>query len=99
MRCVAATGRVVEAPRLLGIVAADTMQPIDRLVGHRLGEVERLAVLALLNTDELLVLGDHRVELTGLGSQETPVVVEPPGVGPVIERAGWPLLLLRCQMP
>ena len=54
------------------------MQPIDRLVGHRLREVERLPVLSLLNADELLVLGDHRVELTGLRSQETPVVIEPP---------------------
>ena len=75
------------------------MQPIDRLIGHRLGEIERLAVPALLNADELLVLGDHRVELTGLGSQEAPVVVKPPTVGPMGERTRRALLLLRRQMP
>src|SRR5205814_2286859 len=61
--------------------------------------VERLAVLALLNADELLVLGDHRVVLTGFGSQEAPVVVKAPGVGPVVERTGRALLLLGRQMP
>jgi hypothetical protein len=80
-------------------MTANTVQPVDRLVGHRLREVERLAVLALLNPDELLVLGDHRVVLTGLGRQEPPVVVKPPGVGPVIKRTGGTLLLLRRQMP
>ena len=99
MRRMAATGRVVQAPRLLGVMAANAVQPVDRLVGHRLWEVERLAVLTLLNPDELLVLGDHRVELTGLGSQETPVVIEPPAVRPVVKRTGRALLLLRRQMP
>src|SRR5204862_663818 len=96
---VTASGRVVKAPRLLGIMSPNAMQPVDRLVGHRLREVERLAVLALLNADELLVLGDHRVVLTGFGSQEAPVVVKAPGVGPVVERTGRALLLLGRQMP
>ena len=75
------------------------MQPIDGLVGHGLGEVERLAVLALLNADELLVLGDHRVVLTGLGSKEAPVVIEAPRVGPVVKRTGRALLALGRQVP
>src|SRR5207247_1963389 len=99
MRRVGGAGRVVEAPGLLGIVTPDAVEPIDRLVGYRLGEVEGLPVLSLLNPDELLVLGDHRVVLTGLGSKEAPVVVEAPGVGPVIERAGRALLLLGRQVP
>src|SRR5947209_11365483 len=96
---VTATGRVVKAPRLLGVMSPNAVQPVDRLVRHRLGEVERLAVLALLNADELLVLGDHRVVLTRLGSQEAPVVVKSPGVGPVVKWTGRPLLLLRGEVP
>src|SRR3954451_24289953 len=99
MRRVAAPGRVVQHPRLLAIMAPDAMQPVDGLVAHRLGEVERLAVLTLLDTDEALVLGDHRVVLTGLRRQEPPEVVEAPRVGPVIERTGRALLLLRRQVP
>ena len=99
MRRMTATGRVVEHPRLLGIVAPNAVQPIDRLVGHRLRKIERVAVPALLNTDELLVLGDHRVELTRLGREKPPVVIKPPAVGPVIKRTRGALLLLGGQMP
>ena len=99
MRRVAAPGRVVQEPRFRRIMAPHAMQPVDRLVGHRLREVERLPVLALHDPDELLVLGDHRVVLAGLRSQETPVIVKPPGVRPVAERAGRSLLPLRRQVP
>src|SRR3954451_14253413 len=99
MRRVAAPGRVVQHPRLLGIMAPDAMQPVDGLVAQRLGEVERLAVLALLDADEALVLGDHRVVLTGLRGKEAPEVVKAPGVGPVVERTRRALLLLRRQVP
>jgi hypothetical protein len=51
----AAAGRVVQHPRLLGVLGADGVQPPHGLVGDVVGEVVELAVLALR---------DPRVELS-----------------------------------
>ena len=99
VRRVAAAGGVIEHPRLRRVVATYPVQPVDGLVGHRLGEVERLFVVAVDDTDEPLVLRDHRVVLTGLWRQEAPEVVEPPSVGPMVERSGRSLFTLRGQVP
>ena len=72
VRCVAATGRVVHHPRLGGVLRADRVQPLDRLVGEVVGEVVLLAVLALGHPDRPVVLGDDRVVLAGGAARGTP---------------------------
>ena len=62
---VAAAGRVVDEERLRGILRTNAVEPLDRLIGHRVGEVVRIAlvVVALVDPDDLLVLGEARVPL------------------------------------
>ena len=93
---VRAAGRVVDEPRLVGLLRAHAVQPLDRLVGHRVGQVE---ALLLRRPDRRLVLRDHRVVLARLAAQEAPEVVEPEPVGPAVERARRTLLMVRRQMP
>ena len=96
VRRVRAARRVVDEPRLVGLLRAHAVQPLDRLVGHRVGQVE---VLLLRRPDRRLVLGDHRVVLARLAAQEAPEVVEPEPVGPAVERARRTLLMVRRQVP
>ena len=80
-------------------MTAHAVYPVDGLVGHRLGEVERLPVSALLHADELAVLGNHRVVLAGLGREEAPVVIKAPRIRPVVERPRRALLALGGEVP
>ena len=78
VRRMRAAGRVVHEPRLLCILRPDRVQPLDRLVGQVIREVVRLSVLAWLDAERGVVLGDDRVVLTCGAAQESPVVVESP---------------------
>ena len=71
------------------------MQPGDRLVGHVVGQV--LAV-AFRYADDVLVLRDERVVLPALPAEETPEIVEAPGVGLAVERPRRPLLVIRGEV-
>ncbi len=85
----AAAGRVVHHPRLVRVLRPHRVQPLDRLVGHVVREVVRLAVLALGHAERPVVLGDDRVVLTGRPGQEAPPVVEAPGPS-ASDRTGRP---------
>ena len=95
----AAAGRVVDEPRRLGLLRADAVEPVDRLVREVVGEVVRIVLRALRHADRLLVLGDERVELPCLASQEAPEVVEPEPRRPAVERPSRSLLVVRRQVP
>ena len=99
VRRVRAAGGEVHEPRLARILGAHIVQPPDRLVGHVIGEVVLLPVLALRHPDRLVVLGDDRIPLPGLTAQEPPEVVKAPGVRPPAERARRALLAIRRQVP
>ncbi len=99
VRGVAAAGRVVHEPRLLRVLGADRVQPLDGLVGEVVGEVVLLAVLALRYAEHRVVLGDDRVVLAGGAAQEAPEVVEAPGQRPPVERPGGALDVVRRQVP
>ena len=99
MRCVAAAGREVGEPRLLGILRVNPVQPLDRLVGHVVRQVVRLLALAFRDADGRVVDRDHGIPLARLAAEEAPEVVEPPGVRPPVERAARPLLVVRRQVP
>ncbi len=99
VRRVAAAGREVGEPRLLGILCVNPVEPLDRLVGHVVRQVVRLVALAFRDADGRVVDRDHRVPLAGLAAEEAPEVVEPPGVRPAVERAARPLLVVRRQVP
>ena len=71
---------------MCGVVGADRVQPLDRLVRDVVGEVVQLPVLALGHAEDRVVLGDDRVVLAGRAGQEAPPVVEAPGLRPVLER-------------
>ena len=87
VRRVRGARRVVDEPRLVGVVGADRVDPLDRLVGDVVREVVELPVLALRHADDRVVLDDDRVVLAGRAGQEAPPVVEAPGLRPVVERA------------
>src|SRR3954451_23457823 len=55
-----AARRVVRKPRLVRVLRAYTVQPLDRLVGHRIGQVE---AFVRRWPEGRLVLGDPRVIL------------------------------------
>ena len=99
VRRVAAAGRVVHEPRLLRVLRADGMKPLDGLVGEVVREVVERAVLAVLHAQSRVVLGDDRVVLAGRAGQEAPPVVEAPAQRPVVERPGGAHLATRREVP
>ncbi len=99
VRRVGGTGGVIHHPRLLGVLRAHGVQPLDGLVGEVVGEVVGLAVLALRHADNGVVLGDDRVVLARSAGQKPPIVVESPSQRPVVERPGRSLHVVRGQMP
>ena len=99
VRRVAAPGRVVQEPGLVGVLGTNGVQPLDRFVGDVVGEVVELAVLALRHTRRRVVLGDDRVVLTGGAGQEAPPVIEAPAERPVVERSGGAHLAAGRHVP
>ena len=99
VRGVGAAGGVEDHPRLVRVLSAHRVQPLDRLVGDVVGEVVELAVLALGDAQRPVVLRDDRVVLAGGAAEETPPVVEAPRLGPVIERAGRALHVVGREVP
>ena len=99
VRGMGAAGGVEEHPRLVRVLGTDRVQPLDRLVGDVVGEVVELAVLALGDAQRPVVLGDDGVVLAGGAAEEAPPVVEAPGLGPVVERTGRALHVVRREVP
>ena len=96
MRRMSAPGREVHEERLLLVLRPHPVQPLDRLVGHRVREVE---VLVLGHADRRVVLRDHGIELARLAAEEAPEVVEAPGVRPAVEGARRALHVVGRQVP
>ncbi len=101
MRRVAAAGREVGEERLLGILGADVVEPLDRLVRHGVRQVVRVGLIAVarIDADDLLVLGEDRVVLAGAATEEPVEVLESPADRPAIERTGRPLESVGGQVP
>ena len=99
MRRMGGAGGVIDEPRLVGVVRADGVQPLDGLVGDVVREVVELPVFALGDAENRVVLGDDRIVLAGGAGQEPPPVVEAPGLRPVLEGAGRPHLAARRHVP
>ncbi len=101
VRRVAAPGREVDEERLGRVLRPYPVQPLDRLVGHRVGQVVRVVVVveARRGPDDLLVLGQARVPLAGATAQEPVEVVEAPAVRPPVQRPRRSLLAVRGQVP
>ena len=96
MRRMRGPGREVHEERLLLVLRPHPVQPLDRLVGHRVREVE---VLVLGHADRGVVLRDHGIELARLAAEEAPEVVEAPGVRPAVEGARRALHVVGRQVP
>ena len=101
VRGMAAARRVVDEEGLAGVLRTYPVEPLDRSVGHRVGEVVRmLLVVELLGSaDDLLVLRETRVPLTRPAAQDPVEVVESPAVRPAVERPCGTLLAVGCQVP
>ena len=101
MRRMAAPGRVVDEERLRGVLRADAVEPLDRPVRHRVGEVVGvvLVVELLRRADDLLVLGQAGVPLARSATEDPVEVVEAPAVRPPVERSGRALLAVGGQVP
>ena len=83
------------------VLRAYPVQPLDRVVGHRIGEVVRIFVVVepRVGPDDLLVLGQTRIPLTRTAAEDPVEVVEAPAVRPPVERPGRTLLTVGCQVP
>ena len=101
VRGVATPGGEVGKERLAGVLRPDTVQPLDCLVGHRIGQVVRAAfvVEAFRGADDPLVLGQARIPLPRITAQEAIEIVEAPAIRPPLERPGGTLLAIGRQMP
>ena len=101
MRGVAAAGREVGEERLLRVLGPDRVQPLDRLVGHVVGQVVGVLLVVEVGggADDLLVLGQARVPLARAAAEEAVEVVESPADRPAVERSGGALLAVRRQVP
>ena len=97
----AAAGRVVHEERLAGVLGPYPVEPLDRAVGHRVGEVVRMLLVVELvgRADDLLVLREAGVPLARPAAQDPVEVVEPPAVRPAVERPCGTLLAVGCQVP
>ena len=101
VRSVAAAGREVHEERLVSVLRTDTVQPLDRVVGHGVWEVVRIVVVVepRVRADDLLVLGQTRIPLARATAEDPVEVVEAPPVRPPVERPGRPLVAVRGQVP
>ena len=101
VRRVAAAGREVHEERLRRILAADPVEPLDGLVRHGVRQVVGVGLVAVLrvDADDLLVLGDDRVPLSGAAAEEAVEVLEAPARGPAVERPRRALLAVGGQVP
>src|SRR6188768_3473997 len=61
--------------------------------------VIKIEILFLRHADDRVVLGQHRIELTGFAAEKSPEIIEAERVRPAIERSGWSLLSVGCQVP
>ncbi len=97
----AAPGGEVDEERLVRVLRPDAVQPLDRLVGHRVRKVVGMLLVVVLRRrpDDLLVLGQARIPLAGSAAEEPVEVVEPPAVRPAVERPRRALLPVRRQVP
>src|SRR6516162_8770607 len=66
------------------------------MLDHRVVEIE---ILVLRHADDRVVLSQHRIELAGFATEKSPEIIEAERVRPAIERAGWSLLVVGCQVP
>src|SRR5262245_6844683 len=66
------------------------------MLDHCVVEIE---ILVRRHADDRVVLSQHRIELPGFTAQKSPEIIEAERVRPAIERPGWSLLVVRCQVP
>ncbi len=97
----AAARREVGEERLLRVLGAHAVEPLDRLVGHGIREVVGVFLVVELRrrADDLLVLRQARVPLAGVAAEEAVEVVEAPAVRPAVEGPGRALLAVGRQVP
>ena len=72
VRRVRAAGRVVHEPRLDRVLGTHRVQPLHRVIGEGVRQVERFSVRALGHADDRVVLRDERVVLARLGARGSP---------------------------
>ena len=101
VRGVAAAGREVREERLVRVLGADRVEPLDGAIRHGVREVERILFVVVLGrrADDLLVLGQARVPLARATAEEPVEVVEAPSVGPPVERSRRTLLAVGGEVP
>ena len=101
MRSMTAAGRVVGEERFASVLGTDPVEPLDRAVGHGVGEVVRIVLVVerLRRPDDLLVLSQAGVPLARAAPEDAVEVVEAPAVRPTVERPCRALLAVRRQMP
>ena len=51
------------------------------------------------HADDRVVLSQHWIELPGLAAEKSPEIIKTERIRPPIERTGWSLLVIGCQVP
>src|SRR5437660_5533166 len=90
------TRREIEKERFARRLRFLIADPRNRMVCHRVIKIE---VLLLRDANDLIILNENRIELTGFSAEKSPEIVEAECVRPSIKRTRSPLLRIRCKMP
>ena len=96
MRRMRRAGREIQKERFVRRLRFLTPDPIDRMLDHC---VIKIKILIRRHADDRVVLSQHRIELAGFAAEKSPEVIEAERVRPAIERPGWSLLVVGCQVP
>ena len=92
------TRREIEKERFVRRLRFLIANPVNRVFYHCVVEIK---VLLLRHTDDAVVLGEERIELTVFSAEKSPEIIEAERVRPAIERARGPCCEsgVRCHLP
>ena len=88
MRRMGAAGDVIDQERLLGRDRLDVPHVLDRLIGHRRGQVPGARRLALEGIDGRRIAEQVRLPLAGVAADEPVEILEAHAHRPLVERPG-----------
>src|SRR5262245_32280733 len=61
--------------------------------------IVKIEIFVRRYTDDRVVFSQHWIELAGFAAEKSPEIIEAERVWPAIERPGWSLLVVGCQVP
>src|SRR5262249_33146174 len=93
---VCCTRREIEKERFVRRLRFLIADPRNRTVCHR---IIKIKVPLVRDANDLIILNENRIELTGFSAEKSPEIVEAKRVRPAVKRARRPLQRVGCKMP